>query len=96
MIYVKNNKFDSAAIEKCSEGPKIMNSKKNLNLPKRRSSKLTESIAKRNLCLKIINSEKFCKLCLLLYTVPKEIDFSRFNMKCSRENVILRGIIHVQ
>ena len=24
-------------------------------------------------------------------TVPKEIDFPRYNMKCSRENVILRG-----
>ena len=29
------------------------------------------------------------------YTVPKEIDFPRYNMKCSRGNVILRGIFHV-
>ena len=30
-----------------------------------------------------------------VYTVPKEIDFPRYNMKCSRENVILRGMLHV-
>ena len=29
------------------------------------------------------------------YTVPKEIDFPRYTMKCSGENVILRGIFHV-
>ena len=29
------------------------------------------------------------------YTVPTEIDFPRYNMKCSEENVILRGIFHV-
>ena len=29
------------------------------------------------------------------YTVPKEIDFPRYNIKCSGENVILRGIFHV-
>ena len=29
------------------------------------------------------------------YNVPKEIDFPRYNMKCSWENVILRGIFHV-
>ena len=29
------------------------------------------------------------------YTVPKVIDFPRYNMKCSEENVILRGIFHV-
>ena len=29
------------------------------------------------------------------YTVPKVIDFPRYNMKCSGENVILRGIFHV-
>ena len=28
-------------------------------------------------------------------TVPKVIDFPRYNMKCSRESVILRGIFHV-
>ena len=27
-------------------------------------------------------------------TVPKVIDFPRYNMKCSRENVILREIVH--
>ena len=27
---------------------------------------------------------------------PKVIDFPRYNMKCSGENVILRGIFHVQ
>ena len=31
----------------------------------------------------------------LPYTVPKEIDFPRYNMKCSGENVILSGIFHV-
>ena len=29
------------------------------------------------------------------YTVPKKIEFPEYNMKCSRENVILRGIFHV-
>ena len=29
------------------------------------------------------------------YTVPKVIDFPRYNMKCSGEIVILRGIVHV-
>ena len=28
----------------------------------------------------------------ILYYVPKVIDFPRYNMKCSVENVILRGI----
>ena len=28
-------------------------------------------------------------------TVPKEIDFPRYNMKCSGENVKIRGIFHV-
>ena len=31
----------------------------------------------------------------ITYTVPKEIDFPRYNMKCSGENVILRGIFRV-
>ena len=31
----------------------------------------------------------------IVYTVPKIIDFPRYNMKCSGENVILRGIVHV-
>ena len=31
----------------------------------------------------------------VLYTVPKEINFSRYDMKCSGENVILRGIFLV-
>ena len=31
----------------------------------------------------------------LAYTVPKEINFPRYNMKCSGENIILRGIFHV-
>ena len=29
------------------------------------------------------------------HTVPKEIDFPRYTMKCSGENEILRGIFHV-
>ena len=29
-----------------------------------------------------------------LYTVPKVIDFPRYNMKCSGVNQILRGIFH--
>ena len=31
----------------------------------------------------------------VLYTVPKEINFSRYDMKCSGESVILRGIFLV-
>ena len=31
----------------------------------------------------------------LSYTVPNEIDFPRYDMICSGENVILRGIFHV-
>ena len=31
----------------------------------------------------------------IVHTVPKVINFSRYNMKCSGENVILRGIVHV-
>ena len=30
-----------------------------------------------------------------LYPVPKVIHFPRYNMKCSGENLILRGIVHV-
>ena len=30
----------------------------------------------------------------ILYSVHKVIDFPRYNMKCSVENVILRGIVH--
>ena len=33
--------------------------------------------------------------CIAVYTVTKEIDFPRCNMKCSRENVIQRGIFLV-
>ena len=29
------------------------------------------------------------------YTVRKEIDFPRYNMKCSGENMMLRRIFHV-
>ena len=32
----------------------------------------------------------------IYYTVSREIDFPRYNMKCSGENVILRRIFHVQ
>ena len=31
----------------------------------------------------------------LCHTVPKVNDFSRYNRKCSGENLILRGIFHV-
>ena len=42
------------------------------------------------------NNDKAEKLpALHLHTVPKVIDFPRYNMKCSGENVILRGIFHV-
>ena len=42
-----------------------------------------------------VSFNKF-KICVRIhYTVPKEIDFPRYNMKCSRENVILRGIFPV-
>ena len=40
----------------------------------------------------------FCDFGLVFYpshTVPKVIDFPRYNMKCSGENVILHGIFHV-
>ena len=33
--------------------------------------------------------------CIGAYTVPKEIYFPRYNMKCSGENLILRGKVHV-
>ena len=39
-------------------------------------------------CLLVVNHK-------LKYTVPKVIDFPRYNMKCSGENVILREIFHV-
>ena len=29
------------------------------------------------------------------YTVPQEIDFPLYNMKCGGENVMLRGIFYV-
>ena len=29
------------------------------------------------------------------YTVPKKFDFPRYNMKCSGENEILGGIVHI-
>ena len=32
---------------------------------------------------------------IILYTVPKAIDFPRHNMNCSLENVLLCGIFHV-
>ena len=45
--------------------------------------------------------QKFCmffgifyKSARLYYTVPKEIDFPRYNTKCSGENKILRGRCH--
>ena len=34
-------------------------------------------------------------LCQSFNTAPKEINFPRYNMKCSRENVILRGIFYL-
>ena len=36
----------------------------------------------------------FC-VTIVTYTVPKEIDFPRYNMKCRGENVILHGKFHV-
>ena len=33
--------------------------------------------------------------CTVQYTVPKVIDFTRYNKKCSGGNVILHGIFHV-
>ena len=32
---------------------------------------------------------------ILVFTVPKVIDIPRYNMKCSEENEILRGILRV-
>ena len=32
---------------------------------------------------------------MLIFIVPKVIDFQRYNMKCSGENEILRGTFHV-
>ena len=40
------------------------------------------------------NAIKSLTLWHLAYTVPKEIDFPRYDMKCSGENMILRGIFH--
>ena len=36
-----------------------------------------------------------CTVIKIYYTVPKIINFPRYNMKCSGENVILLGIVHV-
>ena len=47
-----------------------------------------------NATLLKIAASHFLKIDCLHYTVPKEIDFPRCNMKCSGENVILRGIFH--
>ena len=41
-----------------------------------------------------VPASHFLKIDCLHYTVPKEIDFPRCNMKCSGGNVILRGIFH--
>ena len=44
------------------------------------------------------NKIVFCDSALRLCwgcAVPQEIYFPRYNMKCSEENVILRGIVHV-
>ena len=43
----------------------------------------------------IVVSENSLFLQFVLYTVTKVIDFPQYNMKCSGENVILRGIFHV-
>ena len=43
----------------------------------------------------LFNANQLRAQILPLYTVPKEIHFSRYNMKCSGDNVILRGIVHV-
>ena len=45
-------------------------------------------IFNKNIVFHLLNSHLHC-------TVPKEIHFPRYNMKCSRENVIQRGIFHV-
>ena len=36
-----------------------------------------------------------CAVIKIYYTVPKIINFPRYNMKCSGENVILLGIVYV-
>ena len=41
------------------------------------------------------NLQKFTTTKTYLYTVPKEINCPRYNMKGSGENLILRGIFHV-
>ena len=46
----------------------------------------------------ICNLQSLCQHfvdCSCMHTVPKVIDFPRYNMKCSGENVILHGIVHV-
>ena len=35
------------------------------------------------------------EIAIFSYTVPKEIPFMRYNTKCSGENVILGGIVHL-
>ena len=50
---------------------------------------------------KLCTVKQFCTLMLSfytqvhMYTVSKVNDFPRYNMKCSGENLILRGIFHV-
>ena len=43
----------------------------------------------------LTKAKKIKRFWSLRHTVPKEIDFLRYNMKCSGENKILRGIFHV-
>ena len=46
-------------------------------------------------CLKVKTEKKLKNSFYLHHTVPKKIDFPWYNLKCSGENVILRGIFHV-
>ena len=47
------------------------------------------------MCSEIRNVLTKTRSWYIQYTVPKVIDFPRYNMKCSGENVTLRGIFQV-
>ena len=60
-----------------------------VNILTSKTTKQTNMVAEPS----IVNIQlQYC----IYYTVSREIDFPRYNMKCSGENVILHRIFHVQ
>ena len=56
---------------------------------------ITEQIRENGINVKLREMALKKYITHLPCTVPKIIDFPRYNMKCIGENVILRGIVHV-